>query len=117
MAKSISLSFDMNELYLNDEGGKVESFPLNGDGADIRLDNGALKVETSTNPNPGSDGVMRSKDNNQWTLMYNEGLNQMDFIGIIDLVGSKTPEVHFFSLDDKTVNIRIVGSSIVVSTS
>lgn len=116
MAKSISLSFDMNELYLNDEGGKVETFPLGGDGADVSLDNGALKVELSSNQSPGSDGVMRSKSNNQWTLEYDENNNQLFFIGVTDTLGTRTPEVTTFNLNNGAVNIRLNGNSILVTT-
>lgn len=117
MAKSISLSFSMDDLYLIDNSHKAKKHSLSGNGVDISLDaNGNIQVQASPNQNPGNDGVMRSKANNQWSFNYNESLNQLFFIGITDLVGNKNPESHAFDLRGGAVNVRVLSNSLLVTT-
>ncbi len=119
MAKSISLSFDMNDLYLIDNANKAKKFSLSDNGVDISLDatSGELQVKASTNPSPGSDGVIKGKDGNQWTFEYCEDLKRLDFIGVQDILGNKTAVVNSFDLDNGgIVNVRLLGNSIVVSS-
>ena len=106
----------MNDLYLVDNSGKNKKHGLSGNGVDVSLDSGDLKATASSNPNPGQDGVIRSIINNQWTVEYSDGTNELYYIGVLDVVGNKTPEVHSFNLGQGAVNIRLSGNSLIVTT-
>lgn len=117
MAKMIALSIDMNDLYVVLNSGKTKKFSLSGNGVDISLTPaGVLKVEGSTNPNPGPNGVIRSKVNSQWTLIYNEPTQELDYIGVTDVLVQKTVESNSFDLGVGLVNIRLVGNSLMVTS-
>ncbi|MEM9822068.1 MAG: hypothetical protein AAF985_13390 [Bacteroidota bacterium] len=115
MAKSISLSFDMDTLFYND-GTKVSPLSLGGNGVNISSTNGVFTVEAAPHQSPGVDRVSKSKTNNQWTLEYNESSNQLFFIGVTDIVGTRSAEVTTFDLNSGGVNICLSGNDIVVSS-
>ena len=115
MAKCISLSIDMHDLYLVDDAGKCKKFSLSGNGADIKLDaNGKLIVTAGTST--GSTGLIRPLVNNIWSFEYDEPTRELFYIGILDVIGGRTLEVNSFDLNTGLVNVRIIGGSMYVTS-
>lgn len=115
MAKSISLSFDMRDLYLIDNAGKSKKFPLTGNGADIKLDaSGELIVTAGSTM--GGTGVIRALANNKWSFEYEESTHELFYIGVLDIIAGRTPEANGFDLDTGYVNVRINGGSMYVTS-
>ncbi len=115
MAKSISLSFDMQDLYLVDNSNKTKKFSLSGNGVDLKLNASGDLMATPGSSNMGPTGIIRAINNNKWTFAYDEPSNELFCIGILDIVAGRTPEVNGFDLGKAPVNVRIIGASIFVT--
>lgn len=116
MAKCISLSIDMHDLYLVDDAGKCKRFSLSGNGADIKLDANGKLIVTAGSSTMGSTGVIRPLANNKWSFEYDEPTRELFYIGILDIIGGRTPEANGFDLNTGLVNVRIIGGSMYVTS-
>ena len=137
MVNTLTLSSDMETLYLIDNGRSI-AFPLNNkDGILIGTLRGQITVatglkfneetDTSDEDDSNSSAAKRRKalklpvlENTQWTASYNKPNGVMAFIGATEIdfgiAEEEEPTVkchtYLFDLKSKVVNIRRLGNAI-----
>lgn len=112
MANSISLSSDMEGLYLIESNGAISfSCDLTGNGIVISLDSSGNLVAGKASTPPTGSGFIRSVTNAQWDLSYHKGNKTLYVIGVVDILNDLT-EGDGNSLDGQSVQVYRNGDSI-----
>ena len=127
MSNTITLSTDMNTLYLIDDERAIP-FDLTGKGAIIGTLGGQVTVISATSSKTLASKVTGKEQrkefpikNNQWTVNYNEEYGVMHVIGVFEIDsfisnpvdGGKCNKVGY-ELEKQIVTIRRVGDSLEV---
>lgn len=112
MANSIALNSEMSKLLFTTSSGTTE-IDLSGNGVLLKTSGGDIGAEAAVSPLSGS-GIVEATTNAQWTVIYNDSTKLVFFIGIEEIDTSITTTSHHFSLEEAKVNIRKVGSSLII---
>ena len=141
MVNTITLSSDMETLFLIDDGRAIEYDLGSPKGLLIGTLNGQLTVATAPVDSPNDDDesgatapptdqdgsrtvVKVSTKNAQWSATYNLKTQTLFFIGATDIDigepnvargGDATPKVFGFDLKGRVANIRRIGNAIEIA--
>lgn len=117
MANSISISSNMNDVYIVDSNNKlIFSNSLSGNGAIISLNsNDELLGAAAQSTFPGTP-LSKSITNAQWTLTYSAATKTLYIIGVTDeTIGYIDGDG--ISLDGKSIQIKLNGTTLELTTS
>lgn len=129
MSNTITLSTDMNTLYLIDDERAIPFDLNNGKGVLIGTMLGQVTVVTA-NGKLEQEAVIKKLDStknnlpvkgNQWTVMYNEEVQAMYVIGALDIESgiqepNSTPcKKLLYNLGKQVVSIRREGNNLAVA--
>ncbi len=125
MPNTITLSTDMNTLYLIDDERAIPFDLTNGKGALIGTLAGQVTVITANSGGKMPESIKMTEERksipikgNQWTITYNGDAELMHVVGVVDIDGwrqeGKEPacKTVLFDLRDKILSIRKVGNSL-----
>ncbi|NJL75469.1 MAG: hypothetical protein HC892_11005 [Saprospiraceae bacterium] len=129
MTNTITLSSDMNTLYLIDDERVIPFDLTNSKGVLIGVLKGQITVATADGITKVTEATKATEDRieipvkgNQWTVTYNQPNELMHVIGAVDIdaftITRKEPTCKsiLFDLKSKIVNLKRIGDTLEVIT-